>query len=383
MTKFLRRYLTGTAASLMLVAAASTEGAGALAAPGVRPAFGQAFAGRLYGAAATSAGNVWAVGLNGCCGLIIHFNGSTWTQDPVSPTGFFDGVAAVSAKDAWAVGGTSWFGTDPMIYHWNGTVWTKVTVPAPSAGGFLTSVTAPSAANAWAVGATGGGPGDGNGPGEDALIYHWNGHRWTRVPAPAPGPASQLQGVSAISASDAWAVGWTGYNASNGTIRTFIVHWDGRTWTRVPSPSGKPGVRADLEGVVALSADDAWAAGSQHEDRNRLVFVLHWNGRTWRKVHSPTPGMGGNLLGIGASSPDNVWAVGQGSVNGGCSDGCQPTIVHWNGSRWNVVTDPAGLRGGLNILFTVAATSARNAWAVGTSAYGTTLEAHWNGRAWS
>src|ERR1700761_3285203 len=137
-----------------------------------------------------------------------------------------------------------------------------------------------------------------------------------------------------------------------------------------PSPSGKPGVRANLEGVVALSPDDAWAAGSQHADRNRLVFVLHWNGRTWRKVHSPTPGMGGNLLGIGASSPDNVWAVGQGSVNGGCPAGCQPSIVHGTGSRWNVVTDPAGLRGGLNILFTVAATSARNAWAVGTSGYG-------------
>jgi hypothetical protein len=328
----LRRYLTGAAAGFLLVAAASTEGAGALAAPGLRPAFGPAFAGRLYGAAATSASNVWAVGLNGCCGLIIHFNGSTWTQDPVNPTGYFDGVAAVSAKDAWAVGGTSWFGTDPMIYHWNGTTWTKVTVPAPSAGGFLTSVTAPSAANAWAVGSTGGGPGDGTGPGEDALIYHWNGYHWKRVPAPAPRPASQLQGVSAVSASDAWAVGWTGYNASNGTIRTFIVHW---------------------------------------------------NGRTWRKVHSPTPGMGGNLLGIGASSPGNVWAVGQGSINGGCSAGCQPTIVHWNGSRWNVVADPAGLRGGLNILFTVAAASARNAWAVGTSGYGTTLEAHWNGRAWS
>jgi hypothetical protein len=385
MNKHMRRYLTAAAAGSLLVAA-SLAGTQAWAAPAPHvgsPALGPAFGGRLYGVAATSASEVWAVGLAGCCGLILHSDGSTWTQDPVSPTGFFEGVAAGSASDAWAVGGTGWFGTDPMIYHWNGHDWTQATVPAPSAGGFLNAVAVRSATDAWAVGSTGGGPGDGAGPGEGALIYHWNGQHWRQVPGPTPGPGSQLLGVSATSARDAWAVGWTGVSSNNGTSRTLVLHWNGRTWTRVPSPSGKPGVRAALQGVVALSARNAWAAGYQHADRNRLVFIMHWNGRIWTKVHSPTPRLGSNLLGISAVSANDIWAVGQGSTNGGCSANCEPGIVHWNGRRWSVVPDPHGLSGDLNILWAVTGISARDAWAVGTSGYATTLEAQWNGHAWS
>ncbi len=379
------RHLAVGAAGLLL-AVAGLGGTGTWAAAAARtdsPALGPAFGGRLYGAAATSTSNVWAVGLAGCCGLILHFDGSTWSKDPAAPTGFFEGAAAVSVSDAWAVGGSDWFSPVPMIYHWNGTAWTRATVPAPPDGGFLIAVTIRSADDVWAVGSTGGGPGDGAGPGDNALIYHWNGLTWTRVPGPAPAPASQLTGVSATSTGNAWAVGWTGVSANNGTMRTLIMHWNGHVWTRVPSPSGKPGVRTALQAVTALSGRDAWAAGYQHADRNRLVFIVHWNGRVWTKVHSPTPGSGGNLLGMAAASANDIWATGQGSANGGCSPRCQPEIVHWNGSRWSVVPDPHGLSGSLNILWAVTAISAHDAWAVGTSGYATTLESHWNGRTWS
>jgi hypothetical protein len=56
------------------------------------------------------------------------------------------------------------------------------------------------------------------------LVAHWNGTRWTGVASPNPG-GSFLNAVSALSPSDAWAVGYD----NTGTL---ILHWDGTSWTQ-------------------------------------------------------------------------------------------------------------------------------------------------------
>jgi hypothetical protein len=41
--------------------------------------------------------------------------------------------------------------------------------------------------------------------------------------------------------------------------------------------------------------------------------VLHWNGTSWKRVPSPNPGGSSHanvLFGVAASSPTNIWAVG-------------------------------------------------------------------------
>ena len=53
-------------------------------------------------------------------GLILHGNGTTWKR-VATPGGFLFGVAAVSASNAWVVGGTGRGKT--LILHWNGTSW--------------------------------------------------------------------------------------------------------------------------------------------------------------------------------------------------------------------------------------------------------------------
>src|ERR1700690_3276681 len=60
--------------------------------------------------------------------------------------------------------------------------------------------------------------------------------------------AGRLTGVSADSASDAWAVG---VGVSGG----LTLHWDGTSWTPVPSPS--PSSTTELDAVSALSPSDA------------------------------------------------------------------------------------------------------------------------------
>ena len=51
--------------------------------------------------------------------------------------GFFYGVAATSAGNAWAVGGTDWFSPVTLAEHWNGKTWTRVSAPTPGGTGYF------------------------------------------------------------------------------------------------------------------------------------------------------------------------------------------------------------------------------------------------------
>jgi len=66
-----------TTTVITVMAAASAAASQPTPAPG--PVF-PVFTGRLYGVTATSPGNAWAVGLHPDSSLIIHLDGSTWTQ---------------------------------------------------------------------------------------------------------------------------------------------------------------------------------------------------------------------------------------------------------------------------------------------------------------
>jgi hypothetical protein len=88
-----------------------------------------------------------------------------------------------------------------------------------------------SASNAWAVGHTGGTPGIPNRP----MIEHWDGTAWKVVTFPDATYVG-LNGVAAVSARSAWAVGLVSQqNGSDCQCRGIIEHWDGTAWKRVPS----------------------------------------------------------------------------------------------------------------------------------------------------
>lgn len=70
--------------------------------------------------------------------------------------------------------------------------------------------------------------------------------------------SNSLYGVSATSASDAWAVGY--YDISTNQDRSLVLHWDGSAWTQVPSPNPAT-LTNELYGVSAISANDVWAVG--------------------------------------------------------------------------------------------------------------------------
>ena len=83
----------------------------------------------------------------------------------------------------------------------------------------------------------------------------------------------------------------------------------------------------------------------------------------------------GSLTGVAATSANDAWAVG----STGSDLSPKPLIAHWNGTSWKQAPS-SGLPSGE--LRAVAATSASNAWAVGGTSSGQSLILHWNGTSW-
>jgi hypothetical protein len=300
----------------------------------------------LAGVAATSASNAWAVGdyhniATATKTLFLRWNGTAWTKVPSpNPAGSTDsylyGVAATSASNAWAVGYYYTGGVrKTLILRWNGTAWTIV--PGPYTRG-LSGVAATSASNAWAVGGR--------------WILHWNGTAWTRVPIPNLAGRPNFHGVAATSASNAWAVG--SYDAGSMT-KTLVLRWNGTAWTKVPSPNPGGATHTNqLSGVAATSASNAWAVGSYYYgDSDWVTVILRWNGTAWTKVPSPNPGGFAGLIGVAATSASNAWAVGQEVIfRPHEGEAYQAVVLHWNGTAWTQVPSPntvgvtnSGLRG--------------------------------------
>ncbi len=285
--------------------------------------------GQLNGVASVSANDVWAVGQTLAPGTLAeHWDGTAWsvvpTPNPVPGSDRLSAVAAVSASDVWAVGIVS-FSSPPVIVHWNGKRWASVAHPKQT--GFLSGVSAVSANDVWAVGES-----QVPGVGLQTLIEHWNGRKWSVVPSPNIGPMDQLRGVTAVSASDVWAVGFA-EPTSVANPQTLILHWDGTSWTVVPSPNpAGVGVDNELSGATAVSATDVWAVGETGNGAQTLTE--QWNGTSWAAVSSPSAG---RLAGVAAVSASDIWAVGSVTdINGITST----VIEQWNGTSWSVVPSP-------------------------------------------
>lgn len=256
----------------------------------------------LSGVIAIAPDDAWAVGQTSgglyMSTLVQHWDGTQWTIVP-SPNGpdddsYLKAVTALPANDVWAVGvdlDTQNIRQLPLVEHWDGTQWTFADMP-PVLGG-LNAVTANSPDDVWAVGAN---------------ILHWNGKEWRAETNPVP-PADRpiLNSVAALSTDNVWAVGSTG-DAQSGTNRALIEHWDGVQWTVLPGLDPGPYATV-LQGVVAFTDNDIWAAGYM-EDTGRTTLMIHWDGATWTRSVSPNPSPIINPISDIAAAGSRMWAVG-------------------------------------------------------------------------
>jgi hypothetical protein len=237
----------------------------------------------------------------------------------------------------------------------------------------LAAVSADSATDAWAVGYEGVNA-------DRTLVEHWDGTDWTRVESPNPSQSfNSLTGVLAFSPTDVWVVGWYNKATRGLRYRTLVIHWDGSSWTQLPSPNVDD--FSFLFGLTGTSPADLWAVGWS-EQRVQGVYnysnlAMHWDGSTWQIMPTPDPDGtdGSRLLAVSGAAPDDIWAV-----------GCAPylpnrsTYLHWDGAAWTSVSPPPGSR--QTCLTAVAAASPTEAWSVSGATDGTGLIRRWDGSAW-
>jgi hypothetical protein len=331
----------------------------------------------LFGVAAVSSQDVWAVGsAHGCDPIALHWEGAGWSQVPTpkpadtcaGPTG----ILALSASDIWAVGGAAPIfeaGIQPYYLHWDGEAWSIVPSPPVPAYSWVEDVSAVSPTDIWAVGAQRAQ----DAPAHETLIEHWDGNEWTVVPSPnvPEGDWTLLEDVAAVSSNDVWAVGrWITLSPTI-VSHSAILHWDGSAWSIV----AHPGTGA-LWGVVSISSDDVWAGGEGGK--------LHWDGEEWSLFPNVGPSTTEELAAI---SSRDVWAVGSRSN----ATGLKALAEHWDGTSWKRVklptlgSQPPAPEGDASALIGVSAVSSRDVWAVGyfgPAFNPNTLTLHWNGKRW-
>jgi hypothetical protein len=214
--------------------------------------------GTLTAITAVSSRDVWAVGAwrddltSPSLPLAIHWDGAAWSKAAVPAlaggANTLLGVAATSANNVWAVGvvrtsGPPALAWQPVVEHWNGSAWAMGSAPSsnPSGTNFLAAVGAISPQDLWAVGW------QGDIHTRHTLTFHYTGSPggsdpWTYY---ANAVTGSLYAVSAVASDDVWAAGG------------LVQHWNGSTWSTIgdASPAG-----TSLWGVWALPGD-VWAVG--------------------------------------------------------------------------------------------------------------------------
>ena len=302
------------------------------------------------------------------------------------------GVTCVSAVDCWVVGyyfNGSVYQT--LIQHWDGTSWAIVSSPntLTTQSNFLLGVTCVSASDCWAVGYYNAGSA------ESTLIEHWDGTVWAIVSSPnrLAAQSNYLLGVTCVSGTaECWAVGYS-YTGTTSTYQTLIERWDGTGWAIVSSPNtGTPQTENNiLSSVTCVSAADCWAVGYSYGSSYgsaRQTLIERWDETSWTIVSSPNTSTTQVhfLLGVACVSASDCWAVGY--YFNGITSTYQTLIERWDGTSWAIVTSPNTLDGQRNFLVNVTCVSASNCWAVGYSYNGLTatnqtLIERWDGTSWA
>ena len=256
--------------------------------------------------------------------LALHWDGTRWAvvRTPALNTNdnaALNGIVALASDNVYAVGyqPSSNGAVLTLIEHWDGTAWSVMPSPNPSpTGNLLSAVTANSPTDIWAVGNST----DQATVSVQTLALHFDGATWKTVPTPNPLPKQFLDqnvllSVQAVSANDVTAVGFIADANAQRTL-TLIEHWDGSKWTVAPSPN-QGEARGDLNtlrGVTAVAGNDLYAAGffeTAATGGQHTTLVEHFDGNTWSIIPSPTKGLAQQLNGVFTlPGTTNVWSVG-------------------------------------------------------------------------
>jgi hypothetical protein len=237
--------------------------------------------------------------------LLMHLQDGVWSHADVPISGYLNCVSMVSATDGWA-GGTMGF------LHYNGTTWTVAQTHLNWEPKHIQML---SATDGWAIGLPG-------------ALAHYDGHRWTKEPLPAPytgDAAVDFTGLSMTSASDGWAIANIMMSRADQFSTAVLLHYTDGHWEVGQRIKG-----ANLQSISMVSTGDGWALGGESNAIGRDLY--HYNG-TWVKVESPIIGYPSKELLMMRSATDG-W-IAYTPASGGV-----PELLHYNGTGWSHVSLP-------------------------------------------
>lgn len=240
--------------------------------------------------------NGWAVGgKEGTRGVIIHWDGSTWSKSlEIADTPFY-GLHMISATDGWAVGDGG------VIYHYNGTNWSPMDGPTDE---ILTDVDFSPAGEGWIIG-------------YDGTLLKFVDGEWTLF-TDLRTDRFDFRALD-FTSGHGWLVGLQFRTSMGGQI----LEYDDGLWLAVTPPTDNR-----LTEVSVLNDNDAWAVGVADPAGGTII---HWDGKHWQRWYQqdlPLPAV--DLYTVDMVSAVDGWAAGAPIVAGG------PTIMlHWDGFRWS------------------------------------------------
>jgi hypothetical protein len=243
-----------------------------------------------------------------------------------NPVGtILEDVDAVDGQ-AWAVGGHV-VGpvSSPFIQRWNGTSWTEQTPQVPSGPIGISSfyaVKAFSPSDVWAVGSW---------MGDDPLVDHWDGHRWSLVTVPSFGGSENiLTGIDGTSSTDLWLVGQRQYA---GQMHGVVVHGGTQGFEVVTPPD--VAVLHDVAMLDGRPLVEGWRIAS---DGFAAPVIALGSGQSWQQEEVPA-GQGRNvfLTGISVGTDGAAWAVGWSDNS---PNGDTPVTYQRGAGEWTAVTVP-------------------------------------------
>lgn len=246
-------------------------------------------------------------------------------------------IGMSSATDGWAMGQTYTNGNtsdDPVdALHYTNGQWKSVKTAVV---GEIKVIRMFSAMDGWAIG---------------DRVYHYNGVAWQQVTI--PGGYGDFTTLSAVSPTEIWI-------ASDSPIpgHALILHYDGQSWTRQPTPAVEGTDSFVVNGLSMLSATEGWAAGyGMRSDVGSyppppIGAILHYHNGVWQLAKTLR---GYNLFSISMGSATDGWVGGslETLVATGQIDVSQhppqpvkvlvdnPRLWHYSNGAWN----PAPLPG--------------------------------------
>ena len=273
--------------------------------------------------------NVLVVGERGggFHGGIFHYNGTTWSQTYSEDGPVLESVWGTGPTSAFAVGSDplAAFSTDGILLRFDGSTWSRMTGPGVGTTDGSRQVSfhgvwGTSETNVYAVGIV-------FDQISHALVARYDGARWTAIPLSADDDRV-LEDVHGTSASDVFAVGFLDRSQSlqrgqlTSSLRTrrrqgslgLILHYDGTNWTEFAAVEPE----SYFNGVWSNAPNDVFAVGG----RGVSGIIYHYDGITWSAMTVPPTG---ELFEVWGAAANDVYAVGAG------------VILHYDGSAWTVV----------------------------------------------